>query len=60
MDERVAAEHEEQQHALEDARRLVGKAERYLRCLTTEIGQREDQSGGDNAERIEASRGRRR
>ena len=44
-DQRVAGEHEEQQHALEDARDLVGDAERDLRRLAAEIGQRQDQAG---------------
>ena len=53
VDQRVAGEHEEQQHALEDARDLVGDAERDLRRLAAEIGQRQHQAGGDDAERIE-------
>ena len=44
VDERVAGEHEEQQHALEHARDLVGHAERDLRRLAAEIGQRQHEA----------------
>ena len=53
MNERVAAEHEEQQHPLEDAGDLVGNAERNLCRLAAEICQRQNQSGGDDADRVQ-------
>src|SRR5690606_41749958 len=53
VDERVASQDEEQQHALEHARHLVGNAEGGLRGFAPEIGQRQHQSGRDDAQRIE-------
>src|SRR6185369_2757647 len=52
-DQRVAGEHEEEQHALEGADRLVGDADRGLGGLATEIGERQHQPCHDDAERIE-------
>src|SRR5690606_38519112 len=53
VDQRVAGEHEEEQHALEGAHGLVGNAERDLRRLAAEIGQRQDDARGNDAERSE-------
>src|SRR5437763_13525485 len=52
-DERVAGEHEEQEHALEDSRGLVGQVERALSPLTAQERQSEHQAGHENADRIE-------
>src|SRR3954469_8199029 len=52
-DQRVAGEHEEQQHALEGTDRLVGDADRRLGRLAPEIGQRQHQPGHDDAERVQ-------
>src|SRR5687767_6682254 len=55
VDQRVAGEHEEEQHALEGAHGLVGNADGDLRGLAAEIGERQDDAGGDDAEGIETS-----
>jgi hypothetical protein len=49
----VAAEQVEQQDALEDAGDRVRQAEIDLRRVAAEIGQREQQPGGNGAERVQ-------
>ena len=49
----VAAEQEEQQDALEDAGDRVGQPEIDLRRVAAEIGQRQQQSGEDRADRMQ-------
>src|SRR5690606_654914 len=53
VDQRVAGEHEEQDQPLEGAHHLVGQADRDLRRLPAEIGQRQHQPGRDDAERVQ-------
>src|SRR5690606_30430265 len=52
-DQRVAGEDEEQQQPLEDAGDLLRDGVGNLHALTAEIGQRQDEAGDDDAERIE-------
>src|SRR5690606_14754856 len=53
MDQRVAGEHEEQDQPLEGAHHLVRQADRDLRRLAAEIGQRQHEAGRDDAERVQ-------
>src|SRR3546814_18039039 len=55
MDQGVAGEDEKEQQALEDAADLVGNADRQLRGLAAEIGQRQHEAGCDNAERVQTA-----
>ena len=54
-DEGVAGEHEEEQHALEDAGDLLGHAEGDLHPLPAEIRQGQQEAGKQDADRIEAA-----
>src|SRR3546814_18017277 len=54
-DQGVAGEDEKEQQALEDAADLVGNADRQLRGLAAEIGQRQHEAGCDNAERVQTA-----
>src|SRR5690554_6822942 len=53
MDEGVAGEHEEQDHALEHAHHPLRKADGNLRRLAAQIGERKHQSRRHDSERIE-------
>ena len=45
VDQRVAAQNEEQEQALEQARHLVGDADRNLRRLAAQVGQGQNKAG---------------
>src|SRR5215468_4658064 len=55
VDRDVGRQHEKQQHALERADAGAGKAHADLRHLAADAGERQQQAGGHNAERIEAA-----
>ena len=52
-DQRIAGEHEEQQNALEHAGQVERQPERDLRLLAADEGERQEQPGDQNADRIE-------
>src|SRR5262245_14041456 len=55
-DHRVASEHEEQQDTLEHLGEVEWHLERNLCALPADEGQRQEQSGDQNADRIEAAK----
>src|SRR5690606_2866336 len=55
VDQGVAGEHEEQDHALEGTHHLVRKADGNLRRLAAKIGERQHEAGRHDAQRIEPS-----
>src|SRR5690606_2943658 len=56
VDECVAGEHEEEQHALKCPHRLVGDADRNLCGFASQIGQGQDDAGSHDAKRVQASK----